>query len=601
MTTPSAVPRPRGVVARLRALPVAEAVGIVRRADPRGTVLAGLLSLASALAGLGIVAASHLALRAVVEDRGGADGGAALLLPLVLVAVLAAVSGSVGMLQGLHQRVLGERVAQEVWGRLLAACAAVDLVTYESTAFLERWDRVRSNAVGRPLTVVSAVFALTGGALGVLVLVGALVTVTPVLVPVLLVGGIPAVLLSRRASRAEFRLARASTRSVQRRGYLKSLLSHRVTAAELRAHDAAPELLRRHDLEDRAHLARLGAHVAGRRRTALLGLVVSAIALGAAMVVVVRLAADGRISLPDAGAAAVAARLLGGQLARLVRGVGQLVEAGPFLADLSSFLADHPAGGPVGVRRPMGAGLAVRGVSFTYPGQERPALDGVDLDVAPGQVVALVGENGSGKTTLAKVLAGLYAPDAGSVRWDGVPVPRADLRASTAVLFQDFLRYQLSVLDNVTISDSGRPVDRDEVVAVLDRVGIGDGVRRLPHGLDTVLGVEVDEGGDLSGGQWQRLALARTLYRDRDLVVLDEPSAALDPRAEHELFRDVRGVLDGRAAVLISHRWSSVRLADVIHVLHEGRVVEHGSHDELVAAGGRYAELYALQADAYRT
>jgi ATP-binding cassette subfamily B protein len=133
------------------------------------------------------------------------------------------------------------------------------------------------------------------------------------------------------------------------------------------------------------------------------------------------------------------------------------------------------------------------------------------------------------------------------------------------------------VLDNVIISDSGRPVDLAQVTTVLDRVGIGDVVRRLPHGLDTVLGVEVDEGGDLSGGQWQRLALARTLYRDRDLVVLDEPSAALDPRAEHE------------------------RLADVIHVLHEGRVVEHGSHDELMAVGGRYAELYALQADAYRT
>ncbi|QNG38285.1 ABC transporter ATP-binding protein [Geodermatophilaceae bacterium NBWT11] len=592
----SAAGRWQRVIRRRRSLPVATAVATVWRADRRGTLVAGGLALGGALCGLGLVAASHLALRTVLDT----GDGSGLVLPLLLIAVLTAASGSIGVLTGLHQRVLGERVAQAVWRSLLASCASVDLVTYESTGFLDRLERVRGNAVSRPAGVVTAVFGLAGGLLGVLVLGGALLTVAPVLVPVLAVGAVPAVLLSRRASRAEFALARRSTASMQRRGYLKSLLSHRVTAAELRAFDAAPGLLARHDAEDAAHLGRLQAHVGGRRRTALAGLVTAAVALGAAMVVVVWLATSGRIGLPGAGAAAVAARLLGGQLARVFRSLGSLVEAGPFLADLDAFLADFPARDTSGVRQTLHTGLAVRSVSFTYPGQTRPALDDVSLDVLPGRVVALVGENGSGKTTLAKVLAGLYAPASGAVCWDGRALGRDDLRASTSVLFQDFLRYQMSVTDNVAVSGGpGRTTDPDRVAAVLDRVGVGDAVRRLPHGQDTVLGVELGEGGDLSGGQWQRVALARALYRDSDLVVLDEPSAALDPRAEHELFRDVRAVLDGRAAVLVSHRWSSVRLADVIHVLHEGRVVEHGSHEELVAAGGRYAELYALQADAF--
>jgi ATP-binding cassette subfamily B protein len=157
----------------------------------------------------------------------------------------------------------------------------------------------------------------------------------------------------------------------------------------------------------------------------------------------------------------------------------------------------------------------------------------------------------------------------------------------------------MSVTDNVAISDMSRPVNVEQVSKTIDRVGIADAIARLPRGLDTVLGVELEEGSDFSGGQWQRLALARALYRDAAVVILDEPSAALDPRAEHELFRDVRAVLDGRSAVLVSHRYSSVQLADVIYVMHQGRIVERGTHEELLSAKGRYAELYLLQAEAY--
>ncbi|CCH85928.1 ABC transporter [Modestobacter italicus] len=566
------------------------------RADRRGTLAAAAYQVLGACAALGLVLASKLALSAVLDDD---EPASALVVPLVLLALTTAVSGAVGSLQGLQQRLLGERVSQWIWRDLLRSAAGVELVEYESTAFLSRLERVRTNAVGRPLTVVTSLLGLGGSLISVLALSGALIAIEPLLVPLLLLGGVPAVLISRRASRAEYAFSRTTTRLGQRRGYLKLLVSHRQAAAELRAFDAAPELLRRHAADDQEYLGRLERHVQSRRRLVLAGLVGSAATLSLALVAIIALASSGRMSLPEAGAAAIAARLLAGQLSSAFRTGGTLIEAAPFLRDLEDFARDHPPRTESGSRRRLQRGVEATALRFTYPGQQRTAVQDVSLAVPRGQVIALVGENGSGKTTLAKLLAGLYRPESGRVLWDGEQLPTDDLRASCSVLFQDYLRYQMTVGENVTISDTGRELEPGRVRRSLEQVGIAAAVDRLDHGVDTVMGIELAEGSDLSGGQWQRVALARALYRDTDLVVLDEPSAALDPRAEHELFRDVRGVLGGRSAVLISHRYSSVRLADHIYVLHEGRVVESGTHEELVEAGGRYAELYDLQAEAY--
>jgi ATP-binding cassette subfamily B protein len=277
-----------------------------------------------------------------------------------------------------------------------------------------------------------------------------------------------------------------------------------------------------------------------------------------------------------------------------------LVEAGPFLDDLDGFLADAPPPPPPGRARELRHELELQDVRFCYPGRARPAVDGVTLRVPRGTIVALVGENGSGKTTLAKIAAGLLDPQHGGVSWDADrAVPGEDLRASVSVIFQDFVAYDMTPLDNIAISDTSSPPDRARAERSAERTGLTAVIADLPSGWETVLGLQLAEGSDLSGGQWQRLALARALYRDSPLLIMDEPSASLDPRAEHELFADVRAVLDGRSALLISHRYSSVRLADYIYVLAEGRVVEEGTHEQLVRADGRYAELYALQASTY--
>lgn len=567
----------------------------VARADRRGTVAAGALQLVGALAALGVVGAGKLTFDALLVPERATVG----LVPAVLALALAtALSGSVGALQLQQHRLVGERVSQRVWDRLLDTTARAGLSTYESSGFATALERIQRNAVTRPFAVTQGLLGLSGALLGVVTMSAVLVGVEPLLLPVLLAAGIPAVLLSRWASRTEFSFAHRLTAPFRRRDYVRELLTKRPYAAELRAFGSAGLLRARHRGLNETVTAELRAQVRRRQLIAVLTTVGMAVALGTALLAIVQLVRLGRIDLPEAGAAAIAVRLLSGQLNTLFGSIGGLIESAPFLADLEEFVASAPPATPLGDRHPLTDGITLRAVEFRYPGQDRPALDAVEIEIRAGEVVALVGENGSGKTTLAKIVAGLYEPDAGERRWDGTELPPPDVRASVTVIFQDFVRYQLSLRDNIVISADGR-TDAD-VVETAERAGVLDTAHRLPDGLDTMLGRDLDEGVDLSGGEWQRVALARALFRDTALVILDEPTASLDPRAEHELFADVRTMLGGRAALLISHRFSSTRMADRIYVLDAGRVVESGTHDELIARAGQYAELYALQSATYR-
>jgi ATP-binding cassette, subfamily B, bacterial len=255
----------------------------------------------------------------------------------------------------------------------------------------------------------------------------------------------------------------------------------------------------------------------------------------------------------------------------------------------------HPA--PVGFRR-----LRVEDVGFTYPGASTPAVTEVSMEIGAGEIVALVGENGSGKTTLAKLLCRLYLPQRGRVLWDEVDTATTDpdgLRRSVAVIFQDFLHYALPASENIGMGRHQRIDDAEAIRGAALHAGADDFLAKLPSGYETVLGPEFEGGKELSVGQWQRVALARAFFRDAPFIILDEPTAALDARAEHELFESIRTLCRGRSVLLISHRFSSVRSADRIYVLDGGRVVESGSHQELMDLGGRYADLFALQASAY--
>jgi ATP-binding cassette, subfamily B, bacterial len=246
--------------------------------------------------------------------------------------------------------------------------------------------------------------------------------------------------------------------------------------------------------------------------------------------------------------------------------------------------------------------VRVEDVSFMYPGAQRPALDHVDLHVDPGEIVALVGANGSGKTTLVNIICQLYRRHTGRVFWNGIDaatLPPSAIASDLTVLFQDYLQYHLTALDNIVFGRIERPMRIEDAIAAASQVGIDDYLAQLPDGYHTRMGLEFHGGHELSGGQWQRLALARAFYRGGRFLILDEPTASLDPRAEAELFEQMRRLAEGRSVLLVSHRFSSARAADRIYVLDAGRVVETGSHDELMAEGGQYAELFTLQARAY--
>ena len=530
-----------------------------------------------------------------------------LLLPVGLLALLTAVTAITTALQASLGRYVGEAVAAGTWQRVLTVATSAGLRSFESADFYDRLQRVQSSALTRPFQVTRGVVTAVGAVAASVGLAVAIVALHPALLPLLLVGGVPMLLTSRRESRLEFAFTVAQTPALRLRTYLTILQTGRDEAKEVRAFGLAPTLRERFTALYADYLGDLAAHLRRRLVLTVAGNIGSALVLAATLFVLVWLISLGEISVAGAGAALVAIRLLAGQVQGVFTGIQSIFESGLFLDDLDRFVAlgatsEEDLG--AGESAPPLRSLTTDRVSFTYPGREGPALDEVSVELREGEIVALVGENGSGKTTLAKLIGGLYEPDGGRVLWNGRDArsySAASRRAQVAVIFQDFVRYALSASDNVTLGRPEAPADADEVRRAAETAGAHAFLASLPDGYATPLSRLFAGGQELSGGQWQRVALARAFYRDAPLVVLDEPTAALDPRAEHELFASLREVLAGRSALFISHRFSTVRNADRVYVLREGRVVEHGSHDELMDLDGTYADLFRLQAAAYAT
>ena len=550
------------------------------------------------------LAAQVLTIQQVLSAILSADGDHvmnAVLLPVVLLATLSAVAAVAGAVQGQLQRLLGESVARTMWSKVLGVATGVGLRYFESPDFYNRLNRVQTSAMLRPHQVTQGLLSMGGALAACLGLGVTLFTISPVLLPLVVIAGVPLLITSGRESRLEFDFSVRQTPAVRLRGYFTLLQTGRDEAKEVRAFGLAGWLAARFDGLYADYIHDLRAHVLRRGMLSLIGQLGSAVVLGGTLIALVALIDRGEIGVAGAGAAIVAIRLLATQVQALFRGAQSIFESGLFLDDLRQFLAlgeaavDEDEGHEPPERFDL---VRVEDVRFRYPGAPSDALKGVDVELRSGELVALVGENGSGKTTLAKLLAGLYQPDGGRVTWDGQDVSTfrpSSLRRRIAVVFQDFVRYALPATDNIALGWVDRPAEPDRVRSAAASAGAETMLDALPRGFDTVLSRMFAGGADLSGGQWQRVALARSFYRDAPLVILDEPSASLDPRAEHDLFATLREALRGRSALFISHRFSTVRGADRIYVLHEGEIVEQGTHDDLVDRNGRYAELFRLQ------
>lgn len=562
--------------------------------------LTGLQVLAAALAAAQVVTVQWLLGAILLVDSTGVGP---VMAPVAVMALLTAATAVAGSLQGSLARFVGESVGRTMWQSVLDVSTGVGLRHYEDPTFFDRLERVRSTAISRPFQVTNGIVTVVGALATGIGLGITLAAINGWLLPLLVLGGVPLMVTSRLESRREFRFTMSQTPLVRMRTYLSVILTGRDEAKEVRAYGLAPDLRGRFTALYDRYLGDLTRHLRRRAALNLVGQLAAALILGATLFALVWLIASRGLSVAAAGAAIVAVRMLAGQVQAVAAGVASIFESGLFIDDLESFLA-LPTGPADDISTPAldFTRVAAEHVGFTYPGRTAPAVDDVSVSIGRGEVVALVGENGSGKSTLAKLIAGLYPVDSGVITWDGVPqedLPTGTVRASTAVIFQDFVRYALDLRTNIALGRPDLPPDDDRIAAAAAASGVSDFVRELPEGYDTRLTRLFDGGHDLSGGQWQRVAIARAFYRDAPLVILDEPSAALDPRAEYDLFSSLRATLAGRSALVISHRFSTVRNADRIYVMAAGRVAEQGSHDELMALDGIYAELFGLQATAY--
>jgi ATP-binding cassette subfamily B protein len=600
---PPGGPPPRAEPLPRRRLPALVGVGlrIVWGASARDLLLVAALQLLQGGALLGVL----LAISSVLDAVLGA-GGLGPALPLVgLLVLLLAVGGVAGALVSERDQLLSELVAQHVQRRVLGVAARTDYRAFETPALHDRLDRAAKQAALGPIQVVQGLVGVSGGLVTAAGATAALVVLQPLLLLPVLLAAAPTIVASARTGRLYADFVFDLTAAERERGYLAQLLSARAAAKEVRLLGLAPHLLGRWQRLSDARLTAMRRVVRRQLTVVAAGEIGSALVLGAALVLLVVLIGSGRLTAAEAGAAAAALLLLAQRVQSVGFSAGMLVEVAPFLRDLDELLrtADRDdAARPAAPAPERFDRIVVDRVTFTHPSGGRPALHEVSLEIAAGEVVALVGENGSGKTTLATLLTGLHRPDSGAIRWDGTDlseVSHEGLRDRTAVLFQDFQRFALPARDNVGFGRVERRDDLDAVRAAARDAGADEVLSALPSGYDTVLGPEFAGGTDLSGGQWQRVALARAFFRDAPLVILDEPTAALDPPAERALYDAVRSLFRGRTVLLVSHRYPSVRAADRIVVMHEGRVVETGTHDALLARDGRYAELYRAQAELY--
>jgi ATP-binding cassette subfamily B protein len=526
-----------------------------------------------------------------------------LLLAELGLALLADVLGrAVALLDSL----LGDLFTNATSVRLMAHAATLDLAQFEDADFYDRLERARRQTTGR-MVLMSQVLGQAQDLVTVVTFAAGLVAYAPWLLVLLAVALVPAFLGEAHFHGQSYSLTYAWTPERRELDYLRHAGASDETAKEVKIFGLNAYLTERYRrLSDRFYAANRALAV---RRAAWGGVLAAVGALGyyAAYAVIVYRTVRGDFSLGDltflAGSFSRMRTLLSALLTNFSSTAGQAL----YLDDLFSFFEIRPQitspENPRPVPQPIREGFRFEGVGFRYPGSEHWAVRDLTFTLRAGEALALVGENGAGKTTLVKLLARLYDPEEGRILLDGHDLREydlAELRANVGVIFQDFVRYHLTAAENIGVGRVEAMGDRPRIERAAARGLADEVIARLPEGYEQVVGRRFQKGVDLSGGEWQKVALARAYMRDAQLLILDEPTAALDARAEFEVFQRFKALTADKTAVLISHRFSTVRMADRILVLVDGRLEEIGTHAELLASGGRYAELFELQAAGYR-
>jgi len=586
-------------------------VALVWRSSRRGTAALAALTLVAAALPPSIAYVGKIIVDAVLAAR--AAGSAEVFTPHVVAWV--AIEFGLVVAMSLTERTLslvrqmvGARLGLDVNVLILQKAQTLRLQHFEDPEFYDKLTRARREASSRPLAVMQANFDVLRNALTLTAYIALLVVFSPLLVATLFLATIPAFVAEAKFSAAAFRLRNWRSPESRRLSYLESVLASDTHAKEVKLFGVGALLMARYRRLSEG-FNRENNQLAVRR--AFWGWTLSLLSTAAfygCYGVIVMATVRGTLTLGDMTLYLVAFRQGQQAFQAILTAVGGMYENTLYMSNLFEFLG-VPVAEPIGTRTLMPEtapeqGLRFKGVGFQYPGSDKWALRGVDVFIPKGQSLALVGENGAGKTTFIKLLTRLYEPTEGAVFLDGKDIRNWDeaaLRRRIGVIFQDFSRYQFTLRESVGLGSVEHLEDDARIERAVDRGGARNLVQRLANGLATQLGRWFEGGVELSGGEWQKVALSRAFMREEaDILVLDEPTAALDAEAEHAVFQRFRALADGRTTILVSHRFPTVRMADEILVLEKGRMIEHGTHQALLAASGRYAHLFTLQAQGYQ-